>query len=112
VGSVLAAARCQRSTCTNLPPPRVFVLVIPLLREVDLVGIVDVFAMANVFLPSDQYPLELVTWDFEPRLAQELLGGATVSPPSKIVSDDAGHRRYNESSRHGDIEASESFLPK
>ena len=46
----------------NLRPLRVLLLVIPPVRELDLVGIVDVFAMANAFLPSDRhYHLELVT---------------------------------------------------
>jgi hypothetical protein len=46
----------------NLRPLRVVLLVIPPVRELDLVGIVDVFATANAFLPSDRhYHLELVT---------------------------------------------------
>jgi transcriptional regulator GlxA family with amidase domain len=59
---VLPAARRRRSTCMNLRPLRVVLLVIPPVRELDLVGIVDVFATANAFLPSDRhYHLELVT---------------------------------------------------
>ena len=46
----------------NLRPLRVVLLVIPPVRELDLVGIVDVFATANAFLPTArQYHLELVT---------------------------------------------------
>ena len=59
---MLPAARRRRSTCMNLRPLRVVLLVIPPVRELDLVGIVDVFATANAFLPSDRhYHLELVT---------------------------------------------------
>ena len=46
----------------NLRPLRVVLLVIPPVRELDLAGIVDVFATANAYLPSDRhYHLELVT---------------------------------------------------
>jgi transcriptional regulator GlxA family with amidase domain len=46
----------------NLSPLRVVLLVIPPVRELDLVGIVDVFATANGFLPPErQYQVELVT---------------------------------------------------
>jgi len=46
----------------NLSPLRVVLLVIPPVRELDLVGIVDVFATANGFLrPERQYQVELVT---------------------------------------------------
>jgi transcriptional regulator GlxA family with amidase domain len=46
----------------NPRPLRVVLMVIPPVRELDLVGIVDVFATANAFLPSDRhYHLELVT---------------------------------------------------
>ena len=46
----------------NLRPLRVVLPVIPPVRELDLVGVVDVFATANAFLPPDRhYHLELVT---------------------------------------------------
>ena len=46
----------------HLSPLRVVLLVIPPVRELDLVGIVDVFATANDFLPPErQYQLELLT---------------------------------------------------
>jgi len=51
----------------NLAPLRVALLVIPPVRELDLVGIVDVFVTANGFLPPErQYQLELVTSSVRP----------------------------------------------
>ncbi|HEY5741754.1 MAG TPA: GlxA family transcriptional regulator [Terrimicrobiaceae bacterium] len=49
--------------------PRIVLLVIPPVRELDLVGIVDVFATANHFLPPErQYQLELVTSSTQPNI--------------------------------------------
>ena len=51
----------------NLAPLRVALLVVPPVRELDLVGIVDVFVTANGFLPPErQYQLELVTSSVQP----------------------------------------------
>jgi transcriptional regulator GlxA family with amidase domain len=50
-------------------PLRVVLLVIPPVRELDLVGIVDVFATANTFLPPErQYHLELLTSSSQPHI--------------------------------------------
>jgi transcriptional regulator GlxA family with amidase domain len=51
----------------NFSPLRVVLLVIPPVRELDLVGIVDVFATANGFLPPErQY--QLVSSSAEPNI--------------------------------------------
>ena len=53
----------------NLSPLRVVLLVIPPVRELDLVGIVDVFATANGFLPPERhYQVELVTSSAQPNI--------------------------------------------
>lgn len=53
----------------NRSRPRIVLLVIPPVRELDLVGIVDVFATANRFLPPErQYQLEMVTSSSQPNI--------------------------------------------
>jgi transcriptional regulator GlxA family with amidase domain len=53
----------------NFSPLHIVLLLIPPVRELDLVGIVDVFATANGFLPPErQYQLELVTSSAKPNI--------------------------------------------
>ncbi|WP_265594062.1 AraC family transcriptional regulator [Haloferula sp. BvORR071] len=54
----------------DAPNRRLVLLVMPPVRELDLVGIVDVFASANRLLPSERrYQIEIVTTSREPNIA-------------------------------------------